>query len=646
MSKKKKPGQKVKPAVKNKTKTIKKPVPKWFYAVLVAIPVVAVILLEIFLRVINYGLDFTEFQNFSSYYPNKQFLNPDLPYKYFINIEKAPTTLPDGFDIVKKKNAFRVFVIGGSTTAGWPYVPNASFSRHLKRRLELLYPYNTIEVINCGISAINSYTLLDFIPGILKQKPDLVLIYAGHNEYYGALGAGSSVSLGHSRTLVNTYLWFKNFRVTQLIENVVEGIYSLFKSEDEQNDLNRHETLMARMIGESLITLNSDTYFDGIEQFEGNLDDILEELHDANVPVILGDLTSNTLDVKPFVSVKTDTLPAASDIYKLAKKKLGEGQVHTADSLFTWAKELDALRFRAPQKMNEVINRLGKKYGYSIVNIDSVFRSKSKYGIVGYNLTVDHLHPNLTGYGLIAEEYFKRMEKLNLLPEGKKMKVDIARQDSILDANFPFTRLDSTLAQMQIIQLTGAYPFVPKGTPNYKALNFKVKDLVDSLAVQVINKDIKWETAHTKLADRYLAQGNYKGFVKEMSTIIAERPYFDQPYKYIVVQLAEKGQVKLAFPYLVKLHNFKPSYFTNKWLGQIYLYEKLYEPALNYLVKAVKYKDADYQTWYNLAGAYYFKGEISKALQAIQTSLKLNSNNKLARNFYKQLVNQNNKKKQ
>jgi lysophospholipase L1-like esterase len=123
------------------------------------------------------------------------FLNPDLPYKYFYNIEQAPSTLPDGFDKIKKENAFRVFVLGGSSTAGWPYVPNAAFSRHIKRRLELLYPKNTIEVINLGISAINSYSLRDFIPGIIKQQPDLVIIYAGHNEYYGALGVGSTSSL-------------------------------------------------------------------------------------------------------------------------------------------------------------------------------------------------------------------------------------------------------------------------------------------------------------------------------------------------------------------------------------------------------------------------------------------------------------------
>ena len=59
-----------------------------------------------------------------------------------------------------------------------------SFSRYIRKRLELVYPNTTIEVVNISMTAVNSYTVLDLLPGVLDQKPDLVLIYAGHNEYY------------------------------------------------------------------------------------------------------------------------------------------------------------------------------------------------------------------------------------------------------------------------------------------------------------------------------------------------------------------------------------------------------------------------------------------------------------------------------
>ncbi|MGB5849288.1 MAG: SGNH/GDSL hydrolase family protein, partial [Ignavibacteriaceae bacterium] len=414
--------------VQNKEIT-NKPAPKWFYFVMIIIPIAFILLTEIFLRVINYGLDFTTFTHVSSYYPDKLFLNPDLPYKYFSNLKEPPTVLPDGFDDIKKENAFRVFVIGGSTTAGWPYVPNASFSKNLKRRLELVFPKNIIEVINCGVSAINSYTLRDIVPGILEQQPDLILIYAGHNEYYGALGAGSSVSMGNSRFFINSYIWLKDFRTTQLIEDLITWVYAAFGSDELDNKFEKNETLMARMVGESLITLNSDIYWNGISQFEGNLRDILEIIKGKNVPVIIGKLTSNTLDMKPFVSVKSNELPPADSIYNEGRRAYEEGRFTESDSLLSYAKELDALRFRAPQKMNEVIDNLRKEFGYAVVDMDSLFRIHSTNGIVGYNLTVDHLHPNIDGYKLMAKAFFLMMARYNLLPDGERFNLTVTSQD-------------------------------------------------------------------------------------------------------------------------------------------------------------------------------------------------------------------------
>ncbi|MFO7524923.1 MAG: hypothetical protein R6W68_05680, partial [Ignavibacteriaceae bacterium] len=288
---------------KDKNPVSNKKPPKWFYLILVLIPVIFFVLMEISLRIFNYGIDYTQFKVVSNYYPDKLFLNPDIPYKYFFNIKQAPSVLPDGFDKIKKDNAFRVFVLGGSSAAGWPYVPNASFSRHLKRRLELLYPQNTIEVINCGISAINSYTLRDFVPGIIEQDPDLILIYAGHNEYYGALGAGSSVFLGNSRFIVNTFIWLHKFKTTLLIRDGIDWIYKLIYSNEDVIEQKSDGTLMSQMIGESLIEFDSEVYWNGIDQFKGNLKDILKMFADENIPLIIGTLTVNLLDQKPFISI-------------------------------------------------------------------------------------------------------------------------------------------------------------------------------------------------------------------------------------------------------------------------------------------------------------------------------------------------------
>ncbi len=618
-----------------KTEAVPAKTPFWFYSVPVLIPVLFFILLEIGLRVFNYGTDYTQFITINNY-PDKYFLNPAVSLKYFSNLNTAPGVINDAFDIEKKKNAFRVFVLGGSSTAGWPYVPNASFSRQLKRRLELLYPENIIEVINCGISAINSYTIRDFVPAIIKQKPDLILIYAGHNEYYGALGAGSAISMGQSRFLKNAYITLMDYKTTQLLRDFVGWLQGFFSS-SEKIDKPSNETLMGKMIGESLIPLNSDTFNSGIEQFRGNFKDILKYFKDAGIPVIVGTLSMNIKDVAPFISAEKKSLPSARKIYNQAKLELEQKNIVKAKELFIYAKELDALRFRAPEKINKIIKNLAGEFANPVALIDSAFDANSRDGIVGYNLTVDHLHPTEEGYLLIAKTFFNKMEDTKYLPAGKKLAVNKSLQDTLLAADFPVTRLDSVIAQMRLAALTGSYPFVPKGAPNVKLNNFQYKDWVDSMAIEVINLRILWASAHSKLAERFFKMHDYKNFAREMNAIVEDRPVNATATEYAANKLIETGQINLGEYFLKKLHRQKPSFFSYKWLGQIALERKNVDKALSYLSEAVKLNSGDAALLYNIAGAYYLKGDYKNALNSVEKSLNINPKNLRALNFYNQL---------
>ena len=359
-----------------------------------------------------------------------------------------------------------------------------------------------------GISAINSFTLRDFANAILDKKPDLILIYTGHNEYYGALGVGSSVNLGYSRFLINTYLWLRDFRTTQFLQNIISGVYGLFSSATSIDSDGANETLMSRMIGESLIPLDSDLFNYGIDQFTGNMEDVIRILDENEIPIIIGNLTCNLKDQKPFISLNENKSINADKVFLLAKEEYVNNNFLKARQLFFKAKELDALRFRAPGKINEAIIKLASKYKLPLVNVDSVLQSNSPNGIVGANLMVDHLHPNIDGYRMMGDAYFNAMLRTKLLPKNIKANIPIEIADSILKANFPFTRLDSTLADLSVIVLTGSYPFVPKGTPNYKMMNLRPKDFVDTIAFKVMNKEIKWESSHATLSDYYFKKGD------------------------------------------------------------------------------------------------------------------------------------------
>ena len=104
------------------------------------------------------------------------------------------------------------------------------------------------------MAAINSYSLLDFTDEILEQSPDALLIYAGHNEYYGALGVGSEQSLGNSRWLIRTYLKLRTIKTFLLVRDFIGWIKIRFSNLFYGGSkIDPSATLMERIVSDQTI---------------------------------------------------------------------------------------------------------------------------------------------------------------------------------------------------------------------------------------------------------------------------------------------------------------------------------------------------------------------------------------------------------
>jgi tetratricopeptide (TPR) repeat protein len=594
----------------------KKKYPFWFYLILFLIPILFFVLIEISLRVINYGRNNDQWIKITE---TKQLLNPDVEGRYFFNTKDLPQSNNDAFDIVKRENAFRIFVMGGSSAQGFPFSPNGTFSRYIRDRLELIYPDKYIEVINLGITATNSYTIRDLLPEVLEQKPDIILIYAGHNEYYGAFGFGSTENIGNSRELVNFLFWLNNFKSVELIRNGITAVLTLFSSDAEQ-ETHRGGTLMARIVKEQLIPFNSESFNVGIEQFEGNFEDILQMTKEAGVPILIGSLVSNLKDQKPFISVGKDSNDYADSVYSKALNQLTLGNTTLADSLFRQAKDLDALRFRAPEKINEIIKKLAEKFNCGYINVDSIFNSNSPDGIVGNNLIVDHLHPSLSGYLLMGKIYFEEMERGGFLPDDDILQIPDGPQDSIVVNNFAFSRLDSVIANIRLIGLLNDWPFVDN--PDFSFIKkIKLNDRIDSIAYKIAVENLNWEKGHRDAAEFYLLKKDYLNFAKEFQVIVSQYPFKLSDYDYAASQLINVKEYDRAYDILLKRFRETPDAFSAKWLGNINLNKGKIDDAIKYLSASTKYDNNDPQAFYNLTGAYIQKKEFKNALQSIEKCL-------------------------
>ncbi|MCB0749216.1 MAG: SGNH/GDSL hydrolase family protein, partial [Ignavibacteriae bacterium] len=491
---------------------------KWFYAVLLILPFLFFILLEISLQMFDYGYNTKQWLDAGG---GKFIINPDISKRYFNNVSFAPITSEDVFDQQKKTNSFRVFVIGGSSAAGFPYMPMGSFSRYVKKRLELVYPNTPIEVVNISMTAINSYTLLDLFPGILDQKPNLVLIYAGHNEYYGALGVGSVESFGNSRLLIKSILYLNQFKTTQLIRNFITKIFSAFASSNENAS---NGTLMSKIAKDKSIKLNSEKFYSGVEQFYNNIKEISEEARDKNVPIIIGNLVSNLKDQKPFISIQTDGFGNANEIYSEAKKELKTGNNIKADSLFRLAKDLDGLRFRAPEKINIIIDSISNEFNLPKVPLDSIFNSNSQDGIVGNNFMVDHLHPTINGYRLIGKSFYEEMVKQKFLPQNETQQIPFNKQDSATIKNIMFTELDQTIGDYLVTSLKNDWPFKNENEKIPLISLLVPRNFMDSVALKVIEEKITWAEAQVEAATYYLRKDDIKNYLNHMNVLIYQYP--------------------------------------------------------------------------------------------------------------------------
>jgi tetratricopeptide (TPR) repeat protein len=593
--------------------------PFWYYLILILIPILFFVILELFLRLFNYGRNDDQWIKITE---TKQMLNPEIAGRYFFNTKDLPQSNNDAFDIVKRENSFRVFVMGGSSAQGFPYSPNGTFSRYIRDRLELSFPENYIDVINLGITATNSYTIRDLIPEVLEQKPDLILIYAGHNEYYGAFGVGSTENIGNSREFVNFLIRLNKFKSVELLRNGINNLMTIFSSKTEQS-LHRGGTLMARIVKEQLIPYNSESFNVGIQQFEGNFKDILRMTQEADVPVILGTLVSNLKDQKPFISVGSDSNANADSVYLKAQHQLKLGNNNIAHSLFRQAKDLDALRFRAPEKINSIIKKLASEFNCGFADIDSLFNAYSPEGIAGNNLIVDHLHPSLNGYLLMGKLYFDAIKRYSFLPDNGQVEIPDHQLDSIVVNNFAFSRLDSVISDIRLAGLLNDWPFVD--SPDFSFIKeIILKDRIDSIAYKIAVENMNWEKGHREAAEYYLFKKDYLNFVKESEVIVTQYPFKLNDYDYAASQLIDAKEYDLAYNFLFKRFKETPDAFSAKWLGNINLSRGKFEDAIKYLSASISYDSNDAQTFYNLAGAYIQKEDFKNALESIEKCLSIN----------------------
>lgn len=185
----------------------------------------------------------------------------------------------------------------------------------------------------------------------------------------------------------------------------------------------------------------------------------------------------------------------------------------------------------------------------------------------------------------MSKSFLQEIQEHDLLPESKPAdSIDNQLLDSILLAEFPYTRFDSLIDQRLLLSGLGSYPFVPKGEPNpysdiinNDGLGFDIESLsqVDSIR-RIVTAE-------------HLTRGDSSAFREEIKVFMSYFPVEEKPYAKAINYLSEKSLLSTAYPLIFKeLGSLKNSHSKFKMMGRYYSFIQEFDSALLYLNQVVE----------------------------------------------------------
>ncbi|OIR07440.1 hypothetical protein GALL_103990 [mine drainage metagenome] len=339
---------------------------------------------------------------------------------------------PEPFRLEARKppGTVRIFVLGSSAAMGDPE-PSFSLSRVLGVMLRASWPGTRFEVVNAGITAINSNLLRGYAADCAELQPDLFVVYEGQNEVIGPFGpSGVFAPFLRSEAAVRFGVWAKGTRTGQLISAIGRR---LAWGRGVPKEWGGMRMFLNRRIPEGDPSLRSVA-----GHFRANLRAIAASAHGAGAETLLCTVVTNQRDFAPFMSehrpgLSPNQLAAwkrdfqagaeaeragdassaeihyrsalaiddryAELVFRLGRIELALGRDYQARALLSRARDLDTLRFRTDSRLNDVIREVGTAGlpGVALVDLAHDLAARSAHGIPGDEFLYEHVHLTLRG---------------------------------------------------------------------------------------------------------------------------------------------------------------------------------------------------------------------------------------------------------
>jgi tetratricopeptide (TPR) repeat protein len=419
------------------------------------------------------------------------FLTTNAHFGWHYQQETLAEPQPCMIPIDKPRDGIRVFILGESAAMGTPD-PSFGFARILEVLLGRYFPDRSIEVVNAAMRGINSHVITRISRQCAGLAPDVVVVYAGNNEFNGLYGPKTSLSfLGGHPALIPAFHFVKQTRTGQLLRRLLGA-----NPEARQNRKLKRD----RAYFEDRRTAFDDPRRDRVyRNYRKNLSRICRYALDAGADVVVSTVGVNLRDCPPLGSLHRGDLAlserqqwdclyqegigfeSAGDFeralssyrrtleiddgyaelhFRMARCCLRTGDPDVARRAFALARDRDALQFRADCRINEIVREVAAE-GARLVEVDKSLAESARCpdGIPGGEFFYEHVHLRFPGDYEVARAILPAildcLRRRGVTPIGS---VEVSTSEQCA-RDLAFTRWDEVNMAAAMAKLTANPPF-------------------------------------------------------------------------------------------------------------------------------------------------------------------------------------------
>lgn len=621
-----------------------------------AVPLILFVALESGLRLARHGYDLSFF--IPGPHAGTQVSNPRFAWRFF-DRQIARPPLPIVLPAVKAEHAYRVFVFGGSAALGDPDA-SVSFARILEAMLVQRFPSVRFEVVNTGMTAINSHVARVIARQCMAYEPDLFLVYLGNNEVIGPYGLKSMGTSGAPlRLLIRAA---DRLRTTR----TVQAAQALAARARDPLAVSTNRWRGMQMFLDRSAPLGDPRLERVYAHCAANLADICAAGRHAGADVVLCTILTNLQDCPPFHSrhrpaLTTDERTAwdaalrrgdehraahalhdalaeyaraaaiddavAALHYRMGRCLLELEDPEEARRHLTRARDLDTFRFRADSRINDLIRETAAgRAGPGIQLLDVadalITQARAEGGLPGSSWLYDHVHMTFEGNHAIAATLFPAVAarvsaRFGISPSDLAPPAREACATWLGHSEFgEFEGAKSMAARMS------APPFTPEqGQAAQRAMQERLEKLSPPL--------LEAQAAHieTRLVIRpddlllranlarilYVLEDN-EGAANQYQRLLARYPYASDWQYSLGDSLAALHRWREAEAWLRASLRLEPANGeTHRCLGHLLFQAGRFDEAVRQYKQAVALNPSDLRTHVELAQLYHQMGDIRTA---------------------------------